>query len=154
MTTIAYTNGIIAADTLVTGCNGNVRDSFTSKIRKNHRLNLLAGTAGGAILGQQFLSWFDKLIVKDYSSFNKLEFDRTDESFEACIIDDNTIIYFEAKGFCVSQLRHGMFALGSGHQCALGAMYRGAEAYDAVIIACVFDVYSGGNIETLGFDNE
>lgn len=45
------------------------------------------------------------------------------------------------------------FADGSGRDFAYGAMAMGADAVKAVEIACQYDIYCGGGIDTLTFDD-
>lgn len=54
MTTIAYRDGVMAADTLTTW--GNSRDGYVSKIAK--RGSVLAAGSGSMAHVQRFLDWF------------------------------------------------------------------------------------------------
>lgn len=143
MTTIAYRDGVMAADTLVTS-NGK-RDGQKIKIARNAAGDL-AGAAGNSAVCQQFLEWF--------SSGEKHEPPEFDEELGNGLIvrADGTIELYMKHG--VSKSTADFYSLGSGYQIALGAMSMGATAEIAVRKAMEFDTESGGNVTVLKHEVE
>lgn len=48
------------------------------------------------------------------------------------------------------ELSSKFYATGSGRDFAIAAMHCGRTAKEAVEIACLYDVYSGGSVDVLG----
>ena len=139
MTTIAYRDGIIAADSRTTWNGGHLGD--VTKIAKNGKI--LAGSAGSASQCKLFLDWVlsgmmgdqPKLVADDYEL----------DAFVA--LPDGKIVFF--NGQSSFPLKARFYACGSGYQYALGAMSMGATAEEAVRIAAQHDTKTGGEIQTL-----
>lgn len=134
MTTIAFKNGVLAADTLVSG-NG-VRVGYVTKIRKIGPV--LAAAAGTMSFVQAFLDWF--------SSGTDDEPPETSGESEGLLFYDGRVLTWN-DGWDL--LVAPFFAIGSGKYQALGAMAAGASAEDAVCAAILTDCYSGGSIDIL-----
>lgn len=140
MTTIAYRNGIMAADTQVS--TGDVNDCFITKLAKNKKGDI-AGAGGPLGYKYKFLKWFKSGEKGKPPSC-------VDESagFEGVIVRKSGKIEIydqEVK----STIRCNYYAFGSGNHLALGAMANGATAKQAVKAAIKHDVYSGGKITKL-----
>ncbi|HYE00929.1 MAG TPA: hypothetical protein VEH84_16215 [Alphaproteobacteria bacterium] len=138
MTTIAYRDGIMAADSQVTG--GDVVRGTAKKI---FRINdLLVACCGGSDEAEEFRQWLRAGAAQgDRPRF------RDDSRFSAMTVDADGAVNIWNK-FCVPQLADAPFhALGSGNELALGAMAFGASAEQAVNVACSLDIYSGGPIQ-------
>ena len=157
MTTIAYKDGILAADTQ--GDWGGTR-MRTGKIYRLPKFAL-----AGAGIQERVLDLCDDLRGwVDWSQFNihKLADFRwarfkgdgaPDHDRDPAILAVNeygTVYKLCRDRFREVRLTAGPFiALGSGADYALGAMAAGATATEAVQVAISLDVYSGGEIETL-----
>lgn len=137
MTTIAYREGILAADRKLTG--GSIADCEITKISRNH-MGDLCGAAGPASFISAFIGWFDGGEKYDAPMPNK------DDGGEAMIVRaDLTIETFETTG--TSKVRAKSYSIGSGRQVAYGAMAVGASAERAVRAASEYDVYTGSEID-------
>ena len=125
MTTIVYRDGTLAADTRMiqgTAIIGNI-----SKIVRRH-----------AAAQRWFL---------DGEEGDPPVEDET----KALVIDPRgKVEMFEADG--TIEWRAPYLAIGSGKEFALGAMFMGATAQEAVRAAMQFDPYSGGRVMTLTHD--
>ena len=74
-----------------------------------------------------------------------------DLDFYAIIIFKGKLIYYSAGNY--EEIRNGQhIAFGSGAHFALGAMDAGASVKKAIQIACNRDIYSGGHIDVIEFD--
>jgi hypothetical protein len=87
MTTIAYRDGVLAADTLLT--SSAMRNGYARKIRE--RDGMLAGASGTLAQMQTFLDWFDAGMTGDPPS---MAFDK-ENCAEALVI----ISHSEAMGY-------------------------------------------------------
>lgn len=142
MTTIAYRDGVLAADSLA--CWGDTRDSYVTKIAK--RGQVLA-TASGNVSGiNGFLDWFrsgaegepPRPVIGDGVWFGLL------------ITPDDWMLLWTPGGW--ERSRAEMTTMGSGGDFARGAMEAGASPEEAVRIALRVDTKSGGDISVLRRD--
>lgn len=137
LTSIAYRNGVLASDSLVTS-NG-MREGQAQKIHQVGPL-LIAG-AGASALCDQFVTWV-RAGMKGDSPWQG-----HDCGNSMIVMPDDTILIYGEHGPWKSET--DFYALGSGEQIALGAMAFGASAEQAIECAIRFDVFSGGPIRTL-----
>ncbi|MDX0180849.1 hypothetical protein GOC16_08285 [Sinorhizobium meliloti] len=139
MTTIAYRNGAIAGDTLVSG--GGIHDCSAIKVARNERGDL-AGASGTAHYCYHFLEWFrggEKNPAPDVPEDN--------EAFIVRAADPILIECWEEPGRFVVSAPY--YAVGSGKRLALGAMAFGATADQAVNCAAKHCVQTGGDVTVL-----
>jgi len=145
MTTIAYRDGVIAADSQCD--SGDFRDCTAIKVARNDRGDL-CGAAGDLPTAQRVLAWFEAGEKGDEPRYRKEEANgegfivRRDGSIE--IMDDGGHYTIKAS----------YYATGSGRKFALGAMAAGATAEQAVEAAMKHDIYTGGEIVTHARDAE
>lgn len=138
MTTIAYRNGMIAADSAM--LSGSALSGEIVKIARR-KDGALAGAAGDAAYCSLFLGWFRRgergrgPVAREGQNW----IDRA-----AIIRRDRTIEIFEPHGTFACQAPY--YALGSGKEFALGAMFAGADAETAVRAAVAHDPYTDGRI--------
>ena len=140
MTTIAYRDGVLAADTRVS--TGGIMDCEIIKIARNSDGDL-AGASGDAGFSAEFLRWFlggekqnTPVPKKENNPYEGLIFRSSGE-----------INVFDEGGVC--QVTAPYYASGSGVCIALGAMAYGADAEQAVRMAMKHDVSTGGEITVL-----
>jgi ATP-dependent HslUV protease subunit HslV len=145
MTTIAYRDGMLAADTLIT-C-GDSRDGFAAKIVKVD--GMLCGASGSAIHGQAFVAWLKKGREGDCPLLGLGEKDRTNGIM---VSPDGKLRMWSDTGFWDFEPHGGYYAIGSGCEYATGAMAMGATAEQAVRVAIKHDVRSGGDVTVLRLD--
>lgn len=141
MTTIAYRDGVLAADTIM--CMGGTLIGSTVKIARRMD-GAMAGSAGGATYNAAFSLWF---LDGEIGPPPKAEQD--DHSFDRGVIfrADGTLEVFEPRGRFSATAPY--FAFGSGKELALGAMFAGADAVTAVRAAIAHDPHTGGDITVL-----
>lgn len=156
MTTIAYKDGVMAADSKTT--EGGY---FVTRAKKIHRL------ASGALLGQagnvdirDVIDLLDKTRTeKSLPTREALAKTRCD--FRGILVLKNGGVYliditpvqfadtladWDAQ---VIEVRERFTAVGSGEQFAIGAMAAGMNAEQAVSIACRYDGASGGPVNAV-----
>lgn len=135
MTTIAYRDGMLAADTQ-TSFSG-IRCADQRKIHREGRL--LTGFSGTSTNYERFRSWVRDGMSGDFDSRGGNVF-ILPPSGPAVIWGDGDYPWREPSEF---------WALGSGEHLALGAMSAGATAEEAVRIAMRWDNATGGEITVL-----
>lgn len=134
MTVIAYRDGIIAADTLITA--GTTRVGNAIKVRKAGPV--LAAAAGEMSKVQAFLDWFTAGALFSPPFMG--------ESDDAMIVYGRKLLFWQTGW---DMLEADFYAIGCGSQIALGAMAGGASAEVAVRIACEINTACGGPITVL-----
>lgn len=139
MTTIAYKDGVLAADTAVfdTGVEAYVSDCVKIVARENWAV----GVAGHFHLGGLIADW----ILAGAPVDAKPPFDPKDDRWEALKIAGPYLWHLDGKGI-QRPLAAPFLAIGCGRQLALGAMWHGATAVEAVKIAIQTDAYTDGDI--------
>lgn len=138
MTTIAYRNGCIAADSA--SFAGWSRNGTCRKIARNAAGDL-AGVCGSATYMGEFLRWFE-----GNEDGPPPEARVEDGGADAALIirRDGQATQFEKGGSF--NLSGDWFALGSGGPEARGALQVGAEAIQAVQAAIVLDAFTDGPV--------
>lgn len=148
MTTIVYdrAEGVVAADSQDTG------ESRKMTCAKLYRVNNhIIGTAGGSYSGLLFVRWFAKQQGEpdwdDHDNHPDLTNLAEDEDFECLVVRPDGTCYTINRLFVPYEMLHDYVGLGSGAGPALGALYAGATAHEAVKIACKIDAASSGPIK-------
>lgn len=141
MTTIAFKDGILAADS-----RAIIGDIFVDNDKKIHESKgkYYAGSgASGEI--KAFIEWKEVGVDED---------DRpcVDSLSGLLVLNKNTFScdMYDCTGEKVIEDIQGPMAIGSGMAAAMGAMYAGASAVEAVEIAKRLDINSGGNVVCVG----
>lgn len=139
MTTIAYRDGVLAADTLTT--RGATAIVGVTKVAKGG--TRMGGACGGAGFCSEWLAWIRE--------------ERPEPPEAKCVDDcndvgmvvhaDGRLEIYEPSGAYTIETPY--YAFGSGRDQALGAMFAGADAETAVRAACEHDVYTGGPVTVL-----
>lgn len=138
MTTIAWRDGILATDSLVT--TGSRRAGLR---HKGGRVGpLLFAHVGDSSLCLRWEAWLRGGMVGHAPPLQYSEADACAYIF----MPDGQIAWFHKHG--AEALRAPFWAGGSGAEFALGAMSAGASAEAAVASAITHDIYSGGPIQT------
>ncbi len=140
MTTIAYRDGILAADTQIT-CGSTV-DGWAQKAFKIG--SVLYATVGSAGPGEAFRNWLVGGMKGDAPNMKP-----TDEiEGDAFIFPGGDRVVWRYRNEWATH-RAPFFAYGSGSAIALGAMAMGATAEQAVAAAALRDTATGGEITTV-----
>jgi ATP-dependent protease HslVU (ClpYQ) peptidase subunit len=154
VTTIAYRNGIVAADSRVTTdseAGGSRAFKCVKLFRKEVRINgitvpVILAAAGEAFSGELFVEKFNGESVDDVTRDN---FIMGDADFTVLIITELNEI-FEVDKWChMVPVDEEFYAIGSGAKAALGAMHMGASAKRAVEIACKIDPFTAEPVVTM-----
>lgn len=142
MTTLAFDGTTLAGDRRLTG---HFIMTSAAKIMRtpDHRL---IGCAGGVTECRMMMEW----LMKPKRNLDTLPDFQCDEdtSVQAIeIMQDGTIRAYEQGGWFVVEGQN--YAIGSGCQFAMAAMYCGKSADDAVRVASQFDPITGGGVDCL-----
>ncbi len=141
MTVIAYRDGVMAADSNIV--NGNIVIGEAVKIKRLH--GCLVGCSGTWASAAAFFDWFEKN--------GTISRPPADVKIEAS--DDWPVSVLIVKGrkvYCIDGTGHPYevkgpyFAIGSGAAVALGAMFAGADARQAIQAAIRHDKTCGGRV--------
>ncbi len=141
MTTIAYNHKDkeLAVDSQAT--SGDLATSITTK--KIHRIDgAWVAFCGSLVVVEEFIWALDK----DVANLGSL----TDEISGIVMYDTGSVynVFINPLGRVVKLKINENFAAGSGRSIALGALYVGATATQAVKAAIRYDIYSSGRIIT------
>lgn len=142
MITIAYRNGIIAADTGLTA-GGGLRDGQIEKITKNKE-GAVVGCSGEAWWITAFLKWFTDGGAQPHIPTEGC-------SLALMISKKRKVTLFESeKGVtCSYEIKVPYTAIGSGRHVALGAMFAGANVISAVRAAMAHNESTYGRVQSL-----
>lgn len=145
MTTIAYRNGVLAADSAM--CSGGTLMGSIDKIARRND-GALAGAAGDAAFNAAFRAWF-----LAWGGGAQPEVKEGEGWMDRGVIfrPDGAIEVFEPRGKFVCVAKY--FAFGSGKETALGAMFAGADAETAVRAAIEHDPHTAGAVLVLRHDS-
>jgi hypothetical protein len=143
VTTIAYKDGVLAADTLST--RNGAREGVAIKIFR--RGDLLAGASGCSARCKYFRDWFVDGCKGDCPPMGDLEKNWA-EGF-IIMADGRLVTFGPTASWAEAGMYSDMNAWGSGADFARGAMTAGASAEEAVRIAMHWDTNSGGDITVL-----
>lgn len=158
MTTIAYRDGIMAAEGKMT-LGDMVIKLDTEKVFwvNNH----LVGVCGRARAINTFVTWLQKMT--DYHIVNQevgelvdlvppaLE---DDEGYSALVVTQSRQVLMYEGNTPIDMGLDVPMSVGSGSCFALAAMKAGNSAEEAVKVACELDVYSGGEITVVQLEEE
>lgn len=142
MTTIAYRAGVLAADTAMT--MGGTTIGEVIKIARRFNGDM-AGAAGDAAYNRAFLDWFE-----GGEEGPAPEAKSDSDCYDRAVIfraKGKKIEVFEPRGRFTIVADY--YAFGSGKSEALGAMWQGAGAEEAVRAAIDLDPHTGGDVTVL-----
>jgi hypothetical protein len=151
MTTIAYRDGILAADSRLTVDHGGgsrkhtCRKLFRKRVGEGKKAHdVVIATAGESSPGMVFVDWYGSgKPVPDL-------FLHLGGDFLCLVLTPSGL--FEYDVYCRGDLiEEEFYAVGSGSVAALAAMHCGKSAIEAVRVAARIDAFTGGRIvhETL-----
>jgi ATP-dependent protease HslVU (ClpYQ) peptidase subunit len=153
MTTIAFKNGVIAADSRVTveseaggARNFDTRKLFRAKVDiKGTFKDVILATAGESAPGSLFVEQWST--GKSLTEIREL-FTYSEADFTILVVTEDGL--FEVDKWCILEpVYEPFYAIGSGSKLAMGAMEAGASAQKAVEIACKRDPYTALPVVTM-----
>lgn len=143
MTTVAYRDGVLAADSRAYS-GDKVPIGTKAKI---HRLE------DGTIYGISTNNVGGDAVLRRWVEGGCLPADSGDlkpDSFELLVVrPSGEVFYANGNLDLTGPLSAQFWSIGSGNEYALGAMARGADAEDAVRVGCELDPWSDGPITIL-----
>lgn len=135
MTTIAYRAGVMAADSRAYG-GSKLPIGEKCKIKRLDNGTLIGVTSTIVGASSAVMAWYEAGCPA------KPEVDLP-ESFSLLVVEhERKAFYAENKPLLSGPLHADFFAIGSGEEYALGALAFGANAVQAVAMACKLDVWS------------
>lgn len=137
MTTIAYRDGVMASDSLVTA--GTLRCGSMRKITRNS-VGWIGGGAGPMETIVRLLAWIDAGAEGEPPEMKEAD---------AIIVSPDGVVHFWTGAGPLTPVQGSFFAVGSGERVAVGAMAAGADAIQAVRLAIEYDTGTGGDIAFL-----
>jgi hypothetical protein len=142
LTTIAYRDGVLAGDRRATD-DGTIMPGRFRKVYKNKQgwLYGACGDSGPCEHLNRFM----------HSCPEGLPFDARWPAgkYSALVVSPDGHLFIVEKGFIEQLYDQEFYAMGSGTTPALGAMYMGADAIQAVKIAIEIDSKSGGGVDAV-----
>lgn len=149
MTTIAFRDGVMATDSLITG-NAIRRGAGAKLVRL--RDGSLAGFCGGCGLPSVIVPYIEAMIAGE-TDWTKRPNIPDDQVWGIVARPDGCVLHF-ASDLALFEVAAPFHAQGSGNEIAMGAMAMGASAIRAVEIACQLDTASGPPVQWASFDND
>lgn len=143
MTTIAYRQGVIAADSYV-----SAGELMLDQTQKLHTLydGSVVGFSGDLSESQVTL----EMLQSHEGPWEKLDFKgERDPHHFILVTPSRRVLTFHYKNRRMLSQRLSYTALGTGKELALGAMAHGASAIEAVRAAIKHDINSGGRIRSV-----
>lgn len=139
MTTIAYRDGVLAADSQLT--RAGVIQGHVKKILKTPQ-GYLVGACGTYIRCLQFLNW---ALLDDWDNPVQIENER-DTTFSGIVVNPKGWIHDYDDTGVMYRVRAPWYSMGSGWLVAAGRMDGGGTAEEAVRSAIKWDINSGGKV--------
>ncbi len=139
MTTIAFKNGVLAADTLI--ATNTVAGEMT-KIAMCDRF--MGGGSGDVVDVSNFLDWVEE--GADLKALPKFS-----DNFTGILVDKSHYIYLVYENGVSRPISAPFYATGCGQEVAKGALAAGATAEEAVQAAIHISPYTGGHVDVLRF---
>ena len=155
MTTIAYKDGVLAVDRQ--GSWSDIIEPTDKKMRLLAEKETAIAIGGDFVNGFYFMDWFSDGCEEPYVPKNDSEragitavvVTRNQDA----IVDEIHVEYWNRYNYPVS-LDLPYDAWGLGAECALGAMYAGANAIDAVLAAGKHLCHTGFGVMWIDFNKD
>ena len=143
MTTIAFRDGVMAADTMAHSSEKLCRSKKLFRVSNGE----VIGFSGVWIDGKLFVDWYDKGADRDEPPPWRTQGDEK-VNFNALVLTADGI-YEWSYELVADRVLDDFWAIGTGSSAALAAMRCGRNAQEAIYIAMQIDPYTGGEVETM-----
>lgn len=143
MTTVAYRDGVMAANTATWLGDAMMGESSHVVILRGH----LVGCAGGPSACHIFRDWFEAGVGR--TTLPEIPSEGYEANFDALTVSPGGVVSAWDRNFSPMPIRAEYHAIGSGMCFALGAMATGSNASGAVFAAAKHDAYTRGSVETI-----
>jgi 20S proteasome alpha/beta subunit len=144
MTTVAYRNGVLAADTRVMSSGWKTPIRVTKLYRIGNEQGYVAATIGRRSATTMLVQWLQAGAPAGFMP------DLDDESKVIVLVSHDRLRVFEAMG-CF-EIDAEFIAFGSGMSVANAALIMGADAKRAVEVAAMLDESTGPDVETMSME--
>lgn len=142
MTTIAWDGRVLAGDRLSHVGGTPVRARKVYRVRDPDGRIALVGFAGAMVAIEPILEW---MRTGEKPSLKNLK-------WTVMLVDDERVVHYMTSETCRwDSIGSVVWAIGSGSDYALGAMYAGKSATDAVRIASRLDIETGRGCDVVTF---
>ena len=142
MTTIAYKDGVMAADTRAYRGNKSWIGTKTKIFKIGN--DLVGVSTSGVGVSNVIIDWYTKGMSYDIS-----EKVSGDNYIELLVVKPDGSAMFMDSNLLPTYINSEYYAVGSGDTYAMGAMAMGASPKKAVKVAKMFDPFTDCKIETL-----
>ena len=149
MTTIAYRDGMMAADT--DSLFGGMKYRNANKILR--RGNALIGITGNLVDGLVFADWWEA--GADRSAlpvFREYAADKEAPDFEVIVAEPERVTWW-AQHFQPDLITVPFWAIGSGAKAAMATMYMGEDPAEAIRVTILVDYYTNGDVQVERLEN-
>lgn len=136
MSTIAYRNGIMAADTRAYGGRGEPTPGRKVKVHRLDDGSIVGVSTATLGLSERFVAWLR-------AGANPKEFDAKFDMRAVMVKPSGQLYVADDTPYFSGPMETDYYAIGSGAGYAMGAMAMGATAEEAVRVACEHDPHSG-----------
>lgn len=141
MTTIAYRDGVLAADGRSVGANDVILGDNTIKVWTLPNGFLVGGSGTRSVI----FRYRDWMASREGARPSLRDGDKDNNRSMIIEIMPNGTIYMHEDEY-IHDLTEPFVAIGSGREAAMAAMHMGAGAEEAIRIACKTNPWSGGVI--------
>lgn len=148
MTVIAYRNGILAADGLISA-DRTIRQLDAKKIhiiQHPERGTQAFASTGNCSDDERVLLWLRNGAKED-------EKPKIEDYFHGIVMSEDSSWFLMDKTLHPYQLNVEFYALGAGQEAATAAFCTGADTEAAVRAACNTNVYCGGTIQVVSAES-
>lgn len=150
MTTIAYKDGVMAADSRAYA-GGATPIGTKVKIRQMEDGTLIGISCNSPGLSEQLFAWFEADMDTELSEVPEVK----DISLSILVVSPDGEVRMALDSIHpVGPIEADFFAIGTGDHFALGAMAAGATAKEAVTIGIELDIWSGAPVRTISLDKK
>lgn len=144
MTTIAYKDGVLAADSRISDEDGHVWTDAAVKIWRLPDGSLLGASGDDEISVMVYAQMKEAAVNKRNAVMSMPE----DADFNGILIKANGDL-FVSEGSVWTRWYEDFVAIGSGKRCAMTALRLGHTAEEAVAAGVAGDCFSGGPIKVI-----
>lgn len=150
MTVVAWDGKTLAADKRTNFGGLHATTTKLQRIKGSFQLcGGLVGCAGNTAQIAEFVDWLE-------NGCQAATFPAVQRDSEKCVsalvvTPDGHLLQYENTPFPI-RIENKFWAIGSGRDFAMAAMYIGKTAYDAALVACALDISCGNGIDALRLD--
>ena len=141
MTCIAFDGRTLAADKRTS--YGGLHRTTTKIFRVD---DMLVGCAGNSAVGKEVVEWIRR--GRKAEDFPRKQAEDSTSCSVIVIERDGSILNYDVTPFPI-RIEDKIFAVGSGRDFALAAMFLGKTASEAVLVASAFDTGCGNGVDEL-----